>query len=56
MLAWQNDRINVSKGVGVEKTIASKECDICHYRHSVNYILSFNQMTAIDVTIYYWCL
>ena len=56
MLAWQNDRINVPKGVGVEKTIASKECDICHYRHFVNYILRFNQMTAIDVTIYYWCL
>ena len=25
------DRIEVSKGVDVNKTSASKECDICHY-------------------------
>ena len=25
---WQN---NFSEGIGVNKTIASKECDICHY-------------------------
>ena len=25
------DRINVSKGVDVNKTTASKKCDICHY-------------------------
>ena len=25
------DRINISKGMGVNKTNASKECDICHY-------------------------
>ena len=25
------DRIDVSEGVDVNKTSASKECDICHY-------------------------
>ena len=25
------DRINVSKGVDLNKTTASKKCDICHY-------------------------
>ena len=25
------DRINVSEGIDVNKTSASKECDICHY-------------------------
>ena len=24
------DRIDISKGINVNKTIASKECDICH--------------------------
>ena len=25
------DRINISEGIDVNKTSASKECDICHY-------------------------
>ena len=25
------DRIDISEGIGVNKTSASKECDICHY-------------------------
>ena len=25
------DRIDVSEGIDVSKTSASKECDICHY-------------------------
>ena len=25
------DRINISEGIDINKTIASKECDICHY-------------------------
>ena len=25
------DRIDVSEGIGVNKTSKSKECDICHY-------------------------
>ena len=27
------DRIDVSKGSHVNKTSASKECDVCHYCH-----------------------
>ena len=25
------DRIDVSEGIDVNKTSASKECDVCHY-------------------------
>ena len=27
------DRIDISEGIDVNKTSASKECDICHYRY-----------------------
>ena len=35
------DRIDVSEGIGVNKTSASKECDICHYWHFLNYSFTF---------------
>ena len=38
-----DDRIDVSEGIDVNKTSASKECDICHYWYFLNYSLSFNQ-------------
>ena len=25
------DKIDISEGIDVNKTIASKECDVCHY-------------------------
>ena len=28
------DRIDISEGIDVNKTSASKECDICHYWYS----------------------
>ena len=31
------DRIDVSEGIDINKTSASKECDICHYLHFSNY-------------------
>ena len=31
------DRIDVSKGIGVNKTCASKECDVCHDWYFLNY-------------------
>ena len=34
------DRIDVSEGIDVNKTSASKECDVCHYWYFLNY--SFN--------------
>ena len=29
----QNDRINISKGIDINKTNASKNCGICNYWH-----------------------
>ena len=35
------DRIDVSEGIDINKTSASKECDICHYRYFLNYSFKF---------------
>ena len=35
------DRSNVSEGIDVNKTSASKECDICHYWCFLNYSFKF---------------
>ena len=35
------DTIEVSEGIDVDKTIASKECDICHYCYFLNYSFKF---------------
>ena len=35
------DRIDVSEGIDVNKTSASKECDICHYCYFLNYSFKF---------------
>ena len=35
------DRIDVSEGTGVNKTSASKDCDICHYWYFLNYSFKF---------------
>ena len=47
------DRIDVSERIDVNKTSASKECDICHYWYFLNYSLNFDQMSAIGTMIYY---
>ena len=31
------DRIDVSEGIDVNKTSASKECDVCHYWYFLTY-------------------
>ena len=46
------DRINVSEEADVNKTSASKECDVCHYWYFFNYSFKFQQMSAIYVIIY----
>ena len=46
------DRIDVSEGSDVNKTSASRECDICHYWYFLNHNLSFNQTSVIGVMIY----
>ena len=35
------DRIDVSEGIDVNKTSASRECDICHYWYFINYSSKF---------------
>ena len=35
------DRIDISEGIDVNKTSASKECDICHYWYFLNKGLKF---------------
>ena len=35
------DRIDVSEGIDVNKTSASKECDICRYWYFLNYSFKF---------------
>ena len=35
------DRIDVSEGTDVNKTSASKQSDICHYWHSLNFSFKF---------------
>ena len=35
------DRIDVSEGIGVKKTSASKECDTFYYWYFLNYIFKF---------------
>ena len=35
------DRIDVSEGIDVNKTSASKEYDICHYWYFLNYSFKF---------------
>ena len=36
------DRIDVSEGIGVNKTSASKESHICHYWYFLNYSFKFH--------------
>ena len=35
------DRIDVSKGIDVNRTSASKKCAVCHYWHFLNYSFRF---------------
>ena len=37
------DRSDVSEGIYVNKTSASKECDICHYWPFLNFSFKFQQ-------------
>ena len=37
------DRIDVSEGTDVNKTSASKECDVCHYWYFLIYSFKFKK-------------
>ena len=41
------DRIDVSEGIDVNKTSASKECDICHYWYFLCYRFKFQPNVCI---------
>ena len=45
------DRIDVSEGIDVNKTNASKKCDICHYWYFLNKGLNMNHIFAMAVMI-----
>ena len=43
---------DISEGIDVNKTSASKECDICHYWFLKMLYLNLKSMFVIDVVIY----
>ena len=45
------DRIDISKGIDVNKTNLSKECDICYYWYFKDIALSMNHIFAMVVMI-----
>ena len=45
-------RIDVSEGIDINKTSASKECDICHYWYFLKKALSLKHTYAIAAMIY----
>ena len=45
------DRIDISEVIDVNKTSASKECDICHYWYFKDIGLSTNHIFAMAVII-----
>ena len=45
------DRIDISEGIDINKTNASKECDICHYWYILSKILIMNHIVAMVVMI-----
>ena len=46
------DRIDVSEGIDVNKTSASKESNICHFCYFLSKDLSFNHTYTINFMIY----
>ena len=40
------DRIDISEGIHVNKTSASKECDICWYWYFLNYSFNFKPIVC----------
>ena len=45
------DRIDVSEGTDVNKTNASRECDICHYWYFKDIGLNMNHIFVVIVMI-----
>ena len=45
------DRIDISEGIDVNKTNASKQCDICHYWYLKKTISCMSHIFAMAVMI-----
>ena len=45
------DRIDISEGIDINETNASKECDICHYWYFLDKGFKYEPMAAMDVMI-----
>ena len=41
-----DDRIDVTKGIDVNKTTTSKDCNICHYWLFLNYSFKFQLIVS----------
>ena len=52
MKMLQYEKIDVSEGIDVNKTSASKECMVCHYWYLKMLDLNLNRMPVINVTMY----
>ena len=50
MLRYQ--KINISEGLDVNKTNASRECELCHYWFLIILDLNLKYMFVINVMIY----
>ena len=46
------DRIELSERIDINKTSASKSCDICHYWYFLKHSFKFEQMSVIGAMIY----
>ena len=44
-------RIDISEGIGINKTNASEECDICHYCYFLDKNFTMNHIFAMAVMI-----
>ena len=47
-----HDRVVISEGININKTSASKDCNIYHYWYFLNKRFKFKHMYAIDAMIY----
>ena len=50
MLQYQ--KIDASEGIHVNKTSASKECELCHYEFFKDLGLNLKNMFVIDIMMY----
>ena len=48
----QYEKIDISEGIDVNKTSASKESELCHYWFFKDVGFKFENMFVIDVKIY----